>query len=71
MRICHSILSQENYICSSCSSSPPCRYGHIYKMAQSELKGINSVEGVEGILYQVSFLPWHCVNDVEDLCVYP
>ncbi|CAK0785724.1 hypothetical protein CVIRNUC_008935 [Coccomyxa viridis] len=29
-------------------------YGHVYKMAQSELKGINSVEGVEGILYQVN-----------------
>lgn len=28
-------------------------YGHIYKMAQSVLKGVNSVEGVEGTLYQV------------------
>ncbi len=32
------------------------RYGHIYKMAQSVLKGVNSVEGVEGTLYQVSAL---------------
>ena len=31
-----------------------CRYGHIYKMAQAELEGINSVGGVEGILYQVA-----------------
>ena len=33
------------------------RYGHIYKMAQSVLKGVNSVEGVEGTLYQVSLMP--------------
>ena len=38
-------------------------------MAQSELKGINSVEGVEGILYQVSFLPWHSVKDAGHLHV--
>ena len=33
-----------------------CSYGHVYKLAQSELKGVNSVEGVEGILYQVSLV---------------
>lgn len=53
MRICHSDTSQKIHICSFFSLSSPCRYGHVYKMAQSELKGINSVEGVEGILYQV------------------
>ncbi|CAL8471233.1 g10775 [Coccomyxa elongata] len=28
-------------------------FGHIYKLAQQQLKGVNSVEGVQGILYQV------------------
>ncbi|EIE19582.1 LEDI-3 protein [Coccomyxa subellipsoidea C-169] len=28
-------------------------YGHIYKLAQQQKKGVDSVEGVEGILYQV------------------
>ena len=31
------------------------RYGHIYKLAQSVKQGIDSVEGAEGILYQVGF----------------
>jgi len=29
------------------------RYGHVYKLAQQQKKGVDSVEGVEGILYQV------------------
>ncbi|KAK9918952.1 hypothetical protein WJX75_008276 [Coccomyxa subellipsoidea] len=28
-------------------------YGHVYKLAQQQKKGVDSVEGVEGILYQV------------------
>ncbi|CAL8471232.1 g10774 [Coccomyxa elongata] len=28
-------------------------YGHIYKLAQEQKKGVDSVEGCEGILYQV------------------
>ena len=69
MRTCHLITSQKIHICSSVSSSSLCRYGHVHKMAQSELKGINSVEGVEGILYQVSFLPWYSIKHVEHLHV--
>lgn len=41
-----------------------CSYGHVYKLAQSELKGINSVEGVEGILYQVSLVKICCHLDL-------
>lgn len=29
-------------------------YGHVYKMAQAMKEGVDSVEGVEGILYQVA-----------------
>ena len=56
-----------NYVFAAPLHHFSCRYGHIYKMAQSELKGINSVEGVEGILYQVPFLPQHRVGNVKHL----
>lgn len=42
------------------SSFLACSYGHVYKLAQSEVKGINGVEGVEGILYQVSLIKICC-----------
>lgn len=29
-------------------------YGHIYKLAQQVKEGIDSVEGMEGVLYQAS-----------------
>lgn len=29
-------------------------YGHVYKLAQSIKQGVDSVEGVEGVLYQVA-----------------
>lgn len=31
--------------------------GHIYKMAQAVKEGVDSVEGAEGVLYQVCHLP--------------
>lgn len=32
---------------------PPAMYGHVARMAQAVKQGVDSVEGVEGVLYQV------------------
>lgn len=39
------------------------RYGHIYKLAQKVKEGIDSVEGVEGVLFQA------CYNSLPSLRV--
>lgn len=52
--MCMSFLSVQN-------ASLICRYGHIYRLAQEQKKGVDSVEGCEGILYQVLHRTKHMI----------
>lgn len=46
-------------------------YGHIAALARSVKKGVDSIEGMEGVLYQVRPLPCNCAPNACNLWAVP